>query len=100
MKTLFAPEDIGKFISTSPAKTKPMEVYVDKGSGMLEGPYNVPAGFQLDRYVMFIYPQDEIHVSFTDFGMTVEVVKDDEVVQVFHGIREDGVDWKTTNEPV
>ncbi len=66
-----------KFITSSPFKTDPMRVEVLDGQGHNTKTYDVPAGFQLERYVRSLFPNFEVHINFLAGNFCVEVVDQD-----------------------
>jgi hypothetical protein len=75
-----------KFISESHNKTPPMKVTVIDQRGHVVFKYEAPAGFQLERYVSSLYPNNDIMVSSTHFEICVSVCDGKEVIEIHRGL--------------
>ena len=57
-----------KFISDSPSKTPRMQVNVMDSDGTFIEQYDVPQGFQLEKYVNSIHPDSTLQITFPKIG--------------------------------
>jgi hypothetical protein len=81
-------QDLNYFINSDLSKTPPMKVQVIGQDGVLRYEYTVPANFQLDLYVQYLFPFNEIMVSETNKDLDVSVVNKDgsDLQEIHHGI--------------
>lgn len=68
-----------------PAKTRAMKVRVVAKSGKVTSTFDVPEGFQLERYVDALYPENELMVYDNNKEINVSVLEDDEIGTIFVG---------------
>jgi hypothetical protein len=81
-------EDFVDFISQNHSKTPPMEVdVIDRGGKVIDF-YDAPTGFQIDRYVLSLYPKSTLMVSATRKDITVSVISPltEEIFVIHHGV--------------
>jgi len=78
-------KDLSKFISRSPTPTRPMTVEVIDFNGKVKSTFLAPAGFQLDRYVDALYPENEFMLYATHEEINVSVFVDEKITEIYKG---------------
>lgn len=68
-----------------PVKTKAMSVKVIANDGSVVKTFDAPQGFQLERYVDSLYPENEFMTYGTDLEVNVSVLENHGVVEVYVG---------------
>jgi carotenoid cleavage dioxygenase-like enzyme len=78
--------DLKNFISPSLYKTPPMRVQVIDKNGEMVKAFDAPPGFQLERYVDSVYPGKEFMMTASDAEVTISVLDDDEITEIYRGV--------------
>lgn len=78
--------NLNDFISKVPCKTPPMAVTVYDKDDKVYGKFDVPSGFQLERYVGTLYPENEIMMTLNNVDFVVSVFEDEQIIATYRGI--------------
>lgn len=81
--------NLNEFISPCPVKTPAMRVQVIDNNGDLVKIFDAPPGFQLERYVDAVYPENEFMMYSTGQEVNISVIDDEsKIIEVYRGIYE------------
>jgi hypothetical protein len=77
--------DLAEFIG--PYKGGPaMQVEVIDKNGVITHTFEVPPGFQLERYVDAIYPEKELMVYTAAKEVNISVLDGEEIIEIYKGL--------------
>lgn len=77
--------DLSEFIG--PVKTMPaMRVEVIDNTGVVTSTFEAPSGFQLERYVDALYPENEFMTYGTNLEVNVSVLENHGIVEIYRGV--------------
>lgn len=78
--------NLNNFVSESPFKTAPMKVSIYDQKNALLGSFEVPEGFQLERYISTLYPYHKLEIKMSIGKFRVEVLdQNNQLVQKYVG---------------
>lgn len=70
-----------------PVKTTPaMKVEVIDNAGKLLNTFEAPPGFQLERYVDALYPENEFMIYETNVEINISVLENHGIFEIYKGI--------------
>lgn len=77
-------KDLSEFIG--PLRTTPtMQVEVIDNTGKVRNTFLAPPGFQLERYVDSLYPENEFMMYATEAEVNISVLENHGIVEVYKG---------------
>ncbi len=65
--------------------TPPMQVEVIDNSGKIQSTFEAPPGFQLERYVDDLYPDNEFMTYATSLEVNISVLENHGITEIFRG---------------
>jgi hypothetical protein len=68
-----------------PVKTRAMSVRVIANDGSVVKEFDAPEGFQLERYVDSLYPENEFMTYATNAEVNISVLENHGIVEVYIG---------------
>lgn len=78
-------KDLSQFVG--PIKELPaMKVEVIDNTGVVISTFDAPNGFQLERYVDSLYPENEFMTYGNDHEINVSVIENHGIVEVYRGV--------------